>query len=143
MSKFPRRRSYNHDLAKRQCSKESSISQEPSSEEEESVLSMLEGDVDCIDFSNRNILNDISDLFIFCKEKINSQFINVLIYMSLRRFGHSWRDVDAFLGTVGCMIARTAHKWSNILVNRDFDEFINEEREAGNMVIHYGFVIPI
>ncbi len=73
MPKFPRLRSYNHDVAKRKCSKESSISQEPSSEEEESVLSMLEDDVDCIDFSNRNILNDISDLFIFCKEQIKNR----------------------------------------------------------------------
>jgi hypothetical protein len=48
--------------------------------------------------------------------------------MSLRRFCHSWRDIDAFLETVGGMTARTAHKWSNILVNRDFAEFINQER---------------
>jgi hypothetical protein len=48
--------------------------------------------------------------------------------MSLRRFGHSWRDVDAFLETVAVMTAKTAHKWSKILVNRDFDEYINEER---------------
>jgi hypothetical protein len=48
--------------------------------------------------------------------------------MSLHRFGHSWRDVDAFLGTVAVITAKTAHKWSKILVSRDFDEFINEER---------------
>jgi len=103
-----------------------SISQEPSSQEEESVLSMLENDVDSINFSNKNILNDISDLFIFCNEQINSRFISVLIYMFLHRFGDSSRDVDAFLGTVAVMTAKTARKWSNILVNRDFDEYINE-----------------
>jgi hypothetical protein len=44
--------------------------------------------------------------------------------MSLRRFRHSLRDVDAFLGTVGGMTAKLLHKWSTILVNRDFDEYI-------------------
>jgi hypothetical protein len=58
MRKFSRRRSYNRDWTKQRCPKES-ISQEPSSEEEESVLSMLEDNVDSIDFSNKNILNDI------------------------------------------------------------------------------------
>ncbi len=48
--------------------------------------------------------------------------------MSLRRFGDSSRDLDAFLGTIGSMTAKTAHKWSRILVNKDFDENINEER---------------
>jgi len=46
--------------------------------------------------------------------------------MFLHRFGDSSRDVDAFLGTVAVMTAKTARKWSNILVNRDFDEYINE-----------------
>jgi hypothetical protein len=41
------------------------------------------------------------------------------------------------------MTAKTAHKWSNILVNRDSDEFINEKKEAGNVVTHYGIVILI
>ncbi len=34
----------------------------------------------------------------------------------------------AFSEAVAGMKAKSAHKWSNILVNRDFDEFINEER---------------
>jgi hypothetical protein len=112
-------------LSKRRFSK-ASRSEEPSTEEDSFVV--MPDDIDSIDFSNDNILNDISDLFTFCKEQINSRFISVLLYMSLRRFGHSWRDIDAFLCRVGAMTAKTAHKWSNILLERDFDEFISEER---------------
>ncbi len=38
------------------------------------------------------------------------------------------RDVDAFLENSTRYDSKTAHKWSTILVNRDFDAFINEER---------------
>ncbi len=78
LPEFLRRRSYNRDLTERRYSRVS-ISQESLSEEEESVLFMLEDDVDSIDFSNTNILNDISDLFTFYKEQINSRLISVLI----------------------------------------------------------------
>jgi hypothetical protein len=54
MSKFSRRRSYNRHLPTRRCSKES-IADEPLREDEETVQSMLDDDVDSIDFSNKNI----------------------------------------------------------------------------------------
>jgi hypothetical protein len=74
------------------------------------------------------VLNDISDLFSFRKERINTRFSSVLIYMSLRHFGRSWRDVESFLISIRGMTARTSHKWANILVTKDFDEFINDDR---------------
>jgi hypothetical protein len=48
--------------------------------------------------------------------------------MSLRHFGRSWRDVESFLISIRGMTARTSHKWGNILVTKDFDEFINDDR---------------
>ncbi|CAF3320260.1 unnamed protein product [Rotaria socialis] len=63
-----------------------------------------------------------------CKEQINTRFISVLIYMSLRHFGHSWRDVESFLTSIGGMTNKTCHKWTNILVSKYFDEFTIEER---------------
>ncbi|CAF1331466.1 unnamed protein product [Didymodactylos carnosus] len=50
--------------------------------------------------------------------------------MSLRHLGHSWREVEAFLSKIGGMTARTSHKWSNIVVNNDFDEFTKDERRG-------------
>ncbi|CAF2893742.1 unnamed protein product [Rotaria sp. Silwood2] len=48
--------------------------------------------------------------------------------MSLRHLGHSSRDVESFLTSIGGMTIKTCHKWTNILVNKDFDEFTIEER---------------
>ena len=50
------------------------------------------------------------------------------MYMSLRRLGHSWRDVELFLTSIGGMTVKTCHKWANILVNKGFDEFTMEDR---------------
>ena len=50
------------------------------------------------------------------------------MYMSLRHLGHSWRDVESFLTSIGGMTIKTCHKWANILVNKDFDEFTIEGR---------------
>ena len=50
------------------------------------------------------------------------------MYVSLRRLGHSWRDVASFLTSIGGMTIKTFHKWANILVNKDFDEFTMEDR---------------
>ncbi|CAF1497772.1 unnamed protein product, partial [Rotaria magnacalcarata] len=48
--------------------------------------------------------------------------------MSLRHLGHTWRDVDSFLTSIGGTTIKTCHKLTNILVNKDFDEFITDER---------------
>ena len=129
MPKVKPRRKHNRNLARRRWSQKSrSQESEKSSSEEENIVIKLDDDYGLIDFSNESILNDISDLFSFCKEQINTRFISVLIYMSLRRFGHSWRDVDAFLKEIGGMTAETAHKWSSILVNKDFEDFTGDQR---------------
>ena len=52
------------------------------------------------------------------------------MYMSLRHLGHSWGDVESFLTSIGSMTIKTCHKWANILVNKDFDEFPIEERDG-------------
>ncbi|CAM4786006.1 unnamed protein product [Rotaria magnacalcarata] len=48
--------------------------------------------------------------------------------MSLRHLGHTWRDVDSFLTLIGGTTIKTCHNWTNILVNKDFDEFTIDER---------------
>ena len=48
--------------------------------------------------------------------------------MSLQRLGHSWRDVESFLAAISGMTIKTCHKWANILVNKDFDDFTMEDR---------------
>ena len=71
--------------------------------EEDRIAFKPDDQIDYIDFKNDSIINDISDLFSFCKTQINPRFLSTLVYMSLRRFGHTCRDVDSFLTTIGGM----------------------------------------
>jgi hypothetical protein len=129
MPKVGRRRSHTRNMNSRR-SIESIESNEPetSSSEEEEIMINSDDDIDHINFSNESVLNDISDLFSFCKEQINTRFISVLLYMSLRHLGHSWRDVESLLTSIGGMTVKTSHKWANILVTKDFDEFTMDDR---------------
>ena len=105
MPEVKRQRSHTRDLARRRWLQEN-MSQESveSSNGEGQCRVDLDDDNDFM-FSNEFVLNDIVDLFSFCKERINIRFISVLIYVSLRYFGHSWRDVDEFLRSIGATIA--------------------------------------
>ena len=96
--------------------------------EEEIVSSESDDQTDHINFKNDSIIYDISELFSFCQTKMNTRFLSTLVYVSLRRFGYTLRDVDLFLTTIGAMTAKTCQKWTNILVHHDFDDFIADGR---------------
>ncbi|CAM4799333.1 unnamed protein product [Rotaria magnacalcarata] len=131
MPKVNRRRSHSrHVNSRRSIDSIKSNDTETFSSEDETILFHPGGDIDDINFSNGFVLNDISDLFTFCEEQINTRFISVLIYMSLRHLSHTWRDVDSFLTSIGGTTIKTCHEWTNILVNKDFDEFTIDERSG-------------
>ena len=48
--------------------------------------------------------------------------------MSLWRLGHSRRDIESFLTSIGGMPIKICQKLANILLNKDFDQFTTEER---------------
>ncbi|CAF1071846.1 unnamed protein product [Rotaria magnacalcarata] len=120
---FNTRRS-NETLVSKRCEDYSYEQQK----EECTTLFTLDGQIDHIDFQNDSIMNDIFDLFSYCNTQINTRFLSTLVYMSLRRFSHTRRVVDSFLTTIGGLTAKTCQKWSNLLVNNDFDEFIEDGR---------------
>ncbi|CAF4433734.1 unnamed protein product, partial [Rotaria magnacalcarata] len=102
MPKVIRQRSHlRHVNSRRSIESIKSNDTETFSSEDEKILFHPGGDIYDINFSNGSVLNDISDLFTFCKEQINTRFISVLIYMSLRHLGHTRRDVDSFLTSIG------------------------------------------
>ncbi|CAF4313817.1 unnamed protein product [Didymodactylos carnosus] len=104
---------------------------EQSGSEEDVMIKIddnIDDDIDDINFEDPSVLNDISDLFSFCKQQINTRFISTLVYMSLRHFGHSWRETDDFMKEIGAMTAKTSNKWAHVLVNSDLDEFTTDER---------------
>ena len=78
-------------------------SYEQQKEEEGTVPSEPDDQIGQIDFENDSIIHDISDLFSFRQTKSNTRFLSTLVYMSLRRFRHTCREVDSFLTTTGGM----------------------------------------
>ena len=70
-----------------------------------------------------NIL-DIGDLFEIVKNQTSTRLLSVLIYLSLTYFGVSWRKTDLFLRQIGSFGAETCHKWGEIFLNGDLDEFL-------------------
>jgi hypothetical protein len=84
-----------------------------------------------LDFGDKSILNEISDLFELCMSKCPLKYISVLLYMSVRHFGVAWQDCNNFLVQIGALTAETAHKWAKVFTSGDLDEFCMEGR-GGN-----------
>jgi hypothetical protein len=96
--------------------------------DDELRLIIIDLNENAIDFSNELILDDLKDLLSHFKKQMNIRIVCVLACVALRPFGHSWRDIDAFLRRIGGMRVKTARAWTNILVNKNFDEFIDDGR---------------
>ncbi|CAF3523972.1 unnamed protein product [Rotaria sp. Silwood2] len=73
-------------------------------------------------------ISDIADLFEFCKKDCNIRYLSVLFYLTLRRFNISYEETHMFLKSVGGLTGEVAHKWANVFMNGNFDEFINDGR---------------
>ncbi|CAF4598826.1 unnamed protein product, partial [Rotaria socialis] len=71
---------------------------------------------------------DIADMFEFCKNQCNIRYLSVLIYLILRRFNISYEETHRFLKTIGGLTADITHKWSNVFMNGNFDEFLIDGR---------------
>ncbi|CAM4873059.1 unnamed protein product [Rotaria socialis] len=71
---------------------------------------------------------DIADMFEFCKNQCNIRYLSVLIYLILRRFNISYEETHRFLKTIGGLTADVTHKWSNVFMNGNFDEFLIDGR---------------
>ena len=70
----------------------------------------------------------ISEIFELCKRECGSRKVSVLIYMILRHLGHSWRQIDDILHSIGANQCKIAHKWAVTFLNGDFDEFEEDGR---------------
>ncbi|CAF4272697.1 unnamed protein product [Rotaria magnacalcarata] len=77
---------------------------------------------DLMNFSNLSA-HELEEFLL--KDKINIDDI-VLIYLSLTYFGVSWRKADLFLRQIGSLGASTCHKWSEIFISGDPDEFLED-----------------
>jgi hypothetical protein len=89
---------------------------------------VVDDNIDNINWTDKNLLNHIGDLFQMCIHQCNLQKLSTFIYMVLRHFNFTWRDIDGFMSDVGAMRCITANKWAEIFVNGDLDEFLKDER---------------
>ncbi|CAF2065639.1 unnamed protein product, partial [Rotaria magnacalcarata] len=74
------------------------------------------------------------ELFELCKSKCAIKYLSFLLYMTLRKFSVSWRHSDIFLKEIGAMAAESAHKWAEVFISGDLDEFDCENRGGKHSV---------
>ncbi|CAM4846024.1 unnamed protein product, partial [Rotaria magnacalcarata] len=81
-----------------------------------------------IDWTNDQMLNHIGDLFKICINQCSLKTLSTFIYIVLKYFNFTWRDIDNFMCNIGAMRCITANKWAGIFVNGDFDAFMDDGR---------------
>jgi hypothetical protein len=130
MPKQSRRCSHCNSLIQRRYSQESLNTESDSSESNEELQMEVDAseNQEPLDFKDKVILKDMSDLFELCKSKCPTKYISVLLYMAMSHFGVKWKDCNDFLTEIGGVTSETAHKWAGVFISGDFDEFCNDNR---------------
>lgn len=95
------------------------------------------------EFSLKDKINlfDIADLFELTKSQVSLRSLSVLIYLSLTYFGISWRKADLFLKQIGALTAETCNKWSEVFINGDLNDFLEDNR-GGKRVQSFFDIFP-
>lgn len=107
------------------CSDES----EMSTDEEPLDMEINESDdYEPLNFNNKMIITDIADVFELCKSKCPSKYLSVLLYMTMRQMGITWRECNTYLKSIGAFSSETSHKWTESFVSGDYNEFCHEYR---------------
>ncbi|CAF2077728.1 unnamed protein product [Rotaria magnacalcarata] len=79
-----------------------------------------------IDDSTDNImLGHIDDIFELRLNQSNFKSLSTLVYMILRYFQLTWRNIDEFMLKIGVMRCVTANKWAEVFIGGDFDMFMH------------------
>ena len=100
---------------------EETVSQtDSSSSDEEQVV-----DMEVVEKYDMSVM---ADLFELIRNESGSRKISVLLYMTVRHFGLTWRTIDEFLTVVGAYRCQAAHKWTDTFISGDFETFVEEGR---------------
>lgn len=86
-------------------------------------------------------LNDIGDILELCLRQGNLKNISLLLYMTLKYFGISWRNIDDFFQQIGANRCATAHKWATIYLTGDLTEF-NSDNRGGKLSESFYDIFP-
>ena len=83
----------------------SSQSTEESEDDDKDHMEVEEGgDEKPENFKDRITGDNMSDLFELCKAKCPVKYLSTIVYLSLRSFGVSWANCDAFLRNMGKVV---------------------------------------
>ena len=74
------------------------------------------------------MLHHIGDIYSLCKETCNPKYLSVLLYMSCRHVGLSWRQSDNFLTNIGAMSIVSSHYHSQTFLNENLSDFTSDGR---------------
>ena len=74
------------------------------------------------------MLHHIDGIYSLCKETCNPKYLLVLLPMSCRHVGLSWRQSDDFLKNIGAMSIVSSHYHSQTFLNEDMSDFTSDDR---------------
>ncbi|CAF1671912.1 unnamed protein product, partial [Adineta ricciae] len=130
MPKISRRRAHCKAISQRFSTNEDAGDGTDYSDFEESLESTTKAvkDLPVVNFREENVMNDIGDLFELCRAHCPIKYLSVLLYMTMKRFDIGWQQSNEFLSAIGGLTVETAHKWTQIYIHGDFDDFCSENR---------------
>ena len=73
-------------------------------------------------------LEDIGDVYEMNKQEPLQRSLSVLPYLTLTHFAVSWRKIEEFMQHIGGMSPETCHKWAETFIEKDYDDFVEENR---------------
>ncbi|CAF4362204.1 unnamed protein product, partial [Rotaria sordida] len=57
---------------------------------------IVDDNKDNINWTDKNLLHHIGDIFELCINQCNLKLLSTLLFMILRHFNFTWRDIDNF-----------------------------------------------
>ena len=90
MPKISRRKSQSRRVSMKRMLDKRCVQQKPQqSSEDEEFINPKE---DSVDYTEKEMIFEISDIFSLCKERCNPRFLSTMVYMILKHFKVSFRD---------------------------------------------------
>ena len=84
--------------------------------------------IDVTDFKSRLDFFNIGDLFEIRKIECGSRKHSVLVYMILRYFDQTWRNIDCFIQRIGGCKCQVAYRQTETFLSGDLGAFEIEKR---------------
>ena len=132
MPKWSRRRTQSAGIIRKRWSIDKIVTFDSNDEEDEfETKSSKKGSnnyEEHVDWNSKNMLSHIGDIFQICQDNGSLRILSTLLYMTLKYFNISWKDIDNFMSLIGGMRCVTTQKWVECVIAGDFETFIRDGR---------------